>query len=92
MSDSNQGAIMDVPVGVQHLVHVHAYDSSGLKVHTGASTVDVIEGGRRDVANVFMPSLPQKCPEVGTELPASPVDWIRSPSIVPAARQQSLKE
>ncbi|GHG87643.1 hypothetical protein GCM10012319_45630 [Comamonas sp. KCTC 72670] len=67
-SDAIHGAIMDTPVGRQHQVFVKAYDTRGLEVYSGVSTVDVNEGGAgMGSANIFVYSNPANCPTDGTE-------------------------
>lgn len=67
-SDAIHGAIMDVPVGRQHQVFVKAYNTSGLEVYSGVSTVDVSEGaGGMGSANIFIYSHSENCPAGGTE-------------------------
>ncbi|WAM28218.1 MULTISPECIES: hypothetical protein [Myxococcus] len=68
MNDAIHGAIMDVPVGLQHQVFVKAYNSSGLAVYSGVSTVDVNQGGGgMGSANIFIYSSLENCPAGGTE-------------------------
>ncbi|MCP3099086.1 hypothetical protein LZ198_09420 [Myxococcus sp. K15C18031901] len=64
--DAIHGALLDVPVGRQHQVFVEVYDSSGLEVYSGNSTVDVTTGIEIP-ASIFLSSNGKNCPGGGTE-------------------------